>query len=200
VSTRPAGRTFAERWPDDAATADWLGGGWVPIGAGGLAGVLTLPMWLAAVFAGRPVLLFVPVVLLILGAALGRRRSRFSRAAGRAWIVGAYLVIAAFTGLVLAFVAQGVLSVACPTTGCDPTEPRSMNLLVVVGEVIILLGNVLASILSAVTAVRGRDRFVRPPVVVDPEYEAWRDRRLVRDTGRTGDDSPSGRIGPTPLS
>jgi hypothetical protein len=114
--TKPPGRTFEERWPHDAAEADYLAGPWVPIALGGLAGLFGLPLVLGAILVTAPL-----PYLGIVGGALALSTyavlgwtGRGQRRVARLWRLSAWLLMAAVAGLLLAILVDALCSdVAC---------------------------------------------------------------------------------------
>jgi hypothetical protein len=103
--TAPPGDTFEERWPHDAAEAEWLAGPWIPIVLGGLAGIVGGPMIALAILAADwPIVLLVVLALVgLLTMGLLRTRGRTQRRIGRLWRFFVWLVGAALVGIVLSY-------------------------------------------------------------------------------------------------
>jgi hypothetical protein len=138
--TAPPGKTFKERWPDDAAESSYLAGPWVLLIVGGLLGVLAIPLLLARALLAAPLPyiaifgLFV-VVTIALQRATGKQRSRLARL----WKFGAWFFAAAALGMAIDLVAPVICNDACKQALRDnptgPTPSTLTYLLLVVGTV-----------------------------------------------------------------
>ena len=105
--TAPPGKTFEERWPDDAADQAWLAGPWIPIVLGGLAGIIGGPMIaLAILSANWPIVLLVVLALVaLLTVGMLRTGGRTQRRIGRSWRFFVWLVGVAVLGLGLSYLS-----------------------------------------------------------------------------------------------
>ena len=150
--TAPPGKTFEERWPDDAAEREWLAGPWVPVILGGFGGLIGLPMLLASlvVAGGLPAVIVVAVTLGLATLLLIRTGGGMQRAVGRLWRLVAWLALAAALGLLLGLVTAALCDATCAPAGWrDYDSPVVM--------VVVFGGSVLGSIAIAI----GVDRAAR---------------------------------------
>ena len=124
--TAPPGDTFEERWPHDAAEAEWLAGSWIPVVLGGLAGILGAPMIALAILAANwPIVLLVVLALVgLLTVGLLRTHGRTQRRLGRLWRFFVWLVGAALLGVVLSYLSLSLcVGDICHPFGVDLQRP-----------------------------------------------------------------------------
>lgn len=143
----PPGRTFRERWPHDAAAADYLAAPWVPLALGGLGGLLAAPYVAASVMTNP-----VAAVGLIAAAAastLALRRGLGGRLAGRAWRTLAWFVLIGLVGIPLAWIVGEVGGALCPAAGCGGLRSRDAGsaLTMVVATGLSLVASVVLAVL-----------------------------------------------------
>lgn len=125
--TRPPGKTFAERWPDEVAETSWLAGPWIPLVLGGAGGLIGLPVLLAtAVDRALPWSAIIVVGLIALATAgLVGTRGRAQRLVGRSWRIVTWVGLVTLLGCGIALAGLAI----CGPTGCgpgfglDPTRP-----------------------------------------------------------------------------
>jgi hypothetical protein len=124
--TAPPGDTFEERWPHDAAEAEWLAGPWIPVVLGGFAGILGAPMIALAILAAKwpNVLLVVLALVGLLTVGLLRTRGRTQRRIGRLWRCFVWLVGAALFGILLSYLSLWLcVGDICSPMGVDLQRP-----------------------------------------------------------------------------
>jgi hypothetical protein len=117
--TSPPGRTFRERWPHDAATADWLARPFVPIVLGGVAGLLAAPVWLFSVTLSQPVVTIVVLAIAVITSILLDRSAGRPRAiVARGWRVSIWWLLMVALGWLLSLVGVAVCTGdLCTDTG-----------------------------------------------------------------------------------
>ena len=149
--TAPPGETFEERWPDEAAERQWLAGPWVPVVLGGFAGLVGVPLMLAALVRGQTVGTLAILFILLGIATLGMVRGRggVSKLSGRVWRLIAWSILAAGLGFLLGVVTDGLCQ------ACEPGPFLAMDR--PVASVVVFGGSVLGSIAIAI----GVDRAAR---------------------------------------
>ena len=180
MSNQPTGRTFKERWPEDAAYADWLSSPWVPLAGGGLAGFFGLPLTLGALCASVPWVAPAVVAILAVATWAGRRPGRLAATGGRLWILAAWALLMGAGGLVVSTLGIVALETLCGPGACgtDPLTGFGGRLPVTILQAGVVVASMAVGFGSAMLAVRARERWIHPPRVPDPEGDAWRDRRL----------------------
>lgn len=154
----PPSKTFAERWPDDAAEADYLAGPWIPVAAGGLASLVALPIILGQVLriAPLPFLLIAGGIIVIATLAMTRATGKARRRAGRAWKFGFWISLAAVVGVVLDRLSTVICDAAC-RAAAGPADPDRMG-----PTLVSMVALVASSIALAILANRAGDRLVGP--------------------------------------
>lgn len=186
--TAPPGRSYKERWPDAARSADWLSGSTATFVLGSVAGVLGLPPFLGMVFAAYPLIPVVIAVLAIAAIPLGRRSGRAGTLGRGIFRLGLFLVIVGLAGMALSLLAAGLLPLVCGAEACRDSfsGSRAMDLGVVSLQVLALAGSVAIGITAAFVVSRLATRYASPPVVIDPTTEAWwhRQRSRRKERGR----------------
>ena len=91
--TAPPGRSYKERWPDAARSADWLSGSTATFLLGSLAGLFGLPLLLGMTFADYPLVPAVIAVAAVAAIPLGRRSGRAGTLGRGIFRLGLFLVI-----------------------------------------------------------------------------------------------------------
>ena len=174
-ATAPEGKTFQERWPADAAEAGWLAGPWVIPAVGGVLGVLTVPLVLASIVLGQPLVALVLAALAAAGVVLGRREGPLRRPGRWLYHLAALALGLAGLGIVTWVASLALFAAVCPD-GCTVAGGDVETPLVVV-QVGLVAASVLGSIVIAFVVARAGRRWVHPPVARDLEAEAWTERR-----------------------
>ncbi len=186
--TAPPGRSYKERWPDAARSAEWMSGSTTTWVLGSLAGVFGLPPLLGMTFAAYPFMLAVVAAAAVAAVPLGRRSGRAGTLGRGIFRLGLFLVIVGLAGMALSLLAAGLLSLTCTTDACRDSLSgwRSLDLGVVSVQVLALAGSVAIGITAAFVVSRLATRYVSPPVVIDPTTEAWwqRQRSRRKERGR----------------
>ncbi len=116
--TRPPGKTFEERWPDEVAETAGLAGPWIPLVLGGAAGLIGLPILLATAVDGSLPWSAIVLVGLIALATAGYLSTRGSqqRLVGRLWRIVTWAGLVTLLGYLVAMAGLGI----CGATGCRP--------------------------------------------------------------------------------
>jgi hypothetical protein len=189
--TKPAGRTFRERWSADAATEDWLLDSTVAVAAGGIGGLFAVPVVAAQAMTAFPVIAAVLALTVAVAFLPGRRHGRVGGASRRAWTLAVYLLLAGACGLILGALFGVFVAVACPSTGCEHDTSHGLVISgpLLFAQAVLVLASVACSVAAAVMARSLTIRLVNPKTVVDPATLAWRDRRQARAEA-TGKDEP----------
>jgi hypothetical protein len=186
--TAPPGRSYKERWPDDARSAEWMLGSSATWVLGSLAGVFALPPLLGMTFAAYPLVPVVIAVAAVAAVPLGRRSGRAGTLGRGIFRLGLFLVIVGLAGIALSLLASGLLSLACGPEACRGSSSGSqpMDLRVVSLQVLAVAGSLAIGITAAFAVSRLATRYASPPVVIDPATEAWwqRHRPARREQGR----------------
>ena len=173
--TAPPGRSYKERWPDAARSADWLSGSTATFLLGSLAGLFGLPLLLGMTFADYPLVPAVVAAAAVAAIPLGRRSGRAGTLGRGIFRLGLFLVIVGLAGMALSLLAAGLLSLTCTTDACRDSFSggRSLDLGVVSVQVLAMAGSLAIGITAAFVVSRLATRYVSPPVVIDPATEAW---------------------------
>ena len=142
--TAPPGKTFRERWPDDASESNYLAGPFVLFVVAGVLGLLGVPLLLGRAMLSAP-LLFIGIfglfmlVTIGLQRATGRRRGHLAQA----WKVGAWIFAAAALGLTIDLVARVLCDAACRAASLQNpmgSPPALLTyLMLIVGTVVITI-------------------------------------------------------------
>jgi len=140
--TAPPGKTFEERWPDDASSADYLAGPWIPVALGGLAGLLGLPILLWAAARTNPVPFLVVVggtilVMTVLAMRLGRKGRRRALSV---WKIAGWALVAAVGGLVVTVLSDAICDVACQATAVGQGISVLPSVLIMAASIIVSVG------------------------------------------------------------
>ncbi len=142
--TAPPGKTFEERWPDDAAESKYLAGPWFLFVLAGLLGVLAVPLLIARAIVAAP-LLFVAIgvlfilVTVALARASGKRRSRLTRL----WKVAAWFLAAAGLGIAIDLLGPVLCDEACGAAALEnptaSTPALATYLMLIAGTAVITI-------------------------------------------------------------
>lgn len=141
---RPVGKTFKERWPQEAEETRYLAATSYAVVLGGVLGVLTVPLLIWGALATAPILIGAVVAVLV---AIPLMMSRATGAAPRwlalAWKIAAWVAGAAVLGMLVETLVLAMCDEACRAALAPGSGPSGMLLtyaLLVVGSVALAIG------------------------------------------------------------
>ncbi len=113
---RPPGKTFKERWPQEAEETRYLAATSYAVVLGGLAGLIMVPLMVSSWFFTLPLLVAIVVALVVgLTVVMPRASAGARRWLSLAWKIGAWVLAAGALGFVIEAIALGMCGDACRT-------------------------------------------------------------------------------------
>jgi hypothetical protein len=112
--SRPPGKTFKERWPQDAEETRYFAATSYAVVLGGVLGVLTVPFTIGAALSGAPAVGGIIIgALVVIAVSISRATATGARWLALAWKIGAWLLGAAALGLVVESAAGAMCDQTC---------------------------------------------------------------------------------------
>jgi hypothetical protein len=135
--SRPPGKTFKERWPQDAEETRYFAATSYAVVLGGVLGVLTVPFTIGAALSGAPAVGGIIIgALVVIAVSISRATATGARWLALAWKIGAWLLGAAALGLVVESAAGAMCDQTCRGSLAEAREtvPLLMYAVLVAGS------------------------------------------------------------------
>jgi hypothetical protein len=136
---RPPGKTFKERWPQEAEETRYLAATSYAVVLGGVLGVLTVPLLIWEGLSGAPIVIgAVVAVLLAIPALIARATGSAPRWLALTWKIAAWVLGAGVVGMLVETLLLAMCDEACRAALAPGSGPSGMlltYLLLVVGSV-----------------------------------------------------------------
>lgn len=111
---RPPGKTFKERWPQEAEETRYFAATSYAVVLGGVLGVLAVPLTIWAEVSAAPIALVILVgIVALIAVAIPRAPAVARRWLALAWKIGAWVLAAAAAGLVVESLALAMCDETC---------------------------------------------------------------------------------------
>ncbi len=124
---RPPGRTFKERWPQEAEETRYFAATTYAVVVGGVLGVLLVPVGIWSVFSRDPLAFVIILGLLVMVTfAIGLVGAAPRRWLTLAWKIGAWVLGAAAVGLTFESIAFAICGEACLASNPPSRPPPGM--------------------------------------------------------------------------